>query len=151
MVGHILVGWRGRSLVHAGFSLHPTPCDTDGPAGWRGGLFLEWASAVFRDGERAGAGSCRRITHHRSVDQYHLAQRPPCLCRDGKEEMNGEVLVIARPDRPPTGFADAHFLPATGLPIRAVQPPAWPAPLILLPILGARGGTGLQGLGSLDC
>ena len=65
--------------------------------------------------------------------------------------MKGEVLVIARPDRPPTGFADAHFLPATGSPIRAVQSPAWPAPLVLLPILSVRGGTGLRGLGSLDC
>ena len=32
-VRHILVSWRGRSLVPAGFSPHPTPCDTDGPAG----------------------------------------------------------------------------------------------------------------------
>ena len=97
------------------------------------------------------AGSCRRIAHHRSVDRYRLAQRPLCLCRDGNEEMGGEVLAIARPDRPPTWFAEASFLPVTGSPVRAVRPPAWPAPLVLLPSLGARGGTGLRGLSSLDC
>ena len=85
----------------------------------------------------AGAGSYRRIAHHRPVDLYRPAQRPLCLCRDGKEEMGGEVLVIARPDWPPTRFTDARFLPATGSPVRAVRPPAWPAPLVLLPSLGA--------------
>ena len=64
--------------------------------------------------------------------------------------MGGEGLVIARPGRPPTGFTDARFLLAMGLPVRAVQPPAWPIPLVLPPILGARGGTGLRGLGLLD-
>ena len=29
----ILVSWRGLSLVPAGNSPHPMPCDTDGPAG----------------------------------------------------------------------------------------------------------------------
>ena len=32
-VRHILVSWRGRSLVSVGFSPYPTPCDTDEPAG----------------------------------------------------------------------------------------------------------------------
>ena len=32
-VGHILVSWRWRSLVPAGFSPHPAPCDIDGPVG----------------------------------------------------------------------------------------------------------------------
>ena len=32
-VGHILVSWRGRSLVPVWFSPHPTPNDTDGTAG----------------------------------------------------------------------------------------------------------------------
>ena len=55
-IKHILVSWRWRSLVHAGFSPHPTPCNTDGPAGLGGGLFLDWASAAFGDGERRGSG-----------------------------------------------------------------------------------------------
>ena len=97
------------------------------------------------------AGSCRRITHHRSIDRYCPAERLLCLCRDGKEEVGGKALVIGRPGRPPTEFVDARFLPTTGLPVRAVRPLAWPAPLVLLPTLGARGGTGLRGLGSLDC
>ena len=99
----------------------------------------------------AGTRSCRRIAHHRPVDRYHPAQRPLCLCRDEKEEMGGEVLEISRPGRPPTVFADAHFLPVTGSPIHAVRAPAWPAPLVLLPSLGAIGGTCLRGLSSLDC
>ena len=99
----------------------------------------------------AGAGNCRRIAHHPSVDRYRPAQRLLCLCRDGKEEMGGEVLASARPGRPPTGFVGAHFLPATGSPICATRPSTWPAPLVLLPSLGARGGTDLQGLSSLDC
>ena len=36
-------------------------------------------------------------------------------------------------------------------PISAIRLSAEPAPLVSLPSLGARGGTGLQGLGSLDC
>ena len=65
--------------------------------------------------------------------------------------MGGEALTIARPDRSPTRFTDAHFLPPTGLSVRAVRPPPWPSPLVFLPSLVARGGTGLRGLGSLDC
>ena len=91
----------------------------------------------------AGAGNCRRIAHHPPVDRYRPAQRPLCLCRDEKEEVGREVLVINRPGRPPTGFASAHFLPTTGSPVRAIRPFSWPAPLVLLPSLSARGGTGL--------
>ena len=65
--------------------------------------------------------------------------------------MGGEVPAVAWPSRPPTGFAGAHFLPATGSPVRAIRPSAGTAPPILLPSLGAKGGTGLQGPGSLDC
>ena len=32
LVRHILVSWRWQSLVPAGFSPHPAPCDIDGPA-----------------------------------------------------------------------------------------------------------------------
>ena len=99
----------------------------------------------------AGVGNCRRIAHHRQVDRYHSVQRPLCLCLDGKEEMEEEVLESARTGRPLTGFAGTHFLPAISSPVRATLPSAWPAPLVLLPYLGARGGTNLQGLSSLNC
>ena len=65
--------------------------------------------------------------------------------------MGGEVPAIARPDQPPTGFVGAHFPPTTSSPVRAIRPFVGPAPLVLLPSLGANGGTGLQGLGSLNC
>ena len=117
----------------------------------RGGLFLDWAFVVFGEVNGAGEGNCRRIAHRLSVDRYRPAQRPLCLCWDGKEEMGGEVPAIARPDWPPTGFAGAHFPPATDSPVRAIWPSAWPAPPVLLPSLGSKGGIGLQGLSSLDC
>ena len=104
-----------------------------------------------------GAGNCRKIAHHPQVDRYRLAQRPLCFCRDGKEEideeeeMDGEVLASSWPCRPPTGFAGAHFIPAIDSPVRATRPSAWPASLVLLLSLGAREGTDLQGLSSLDC
>ena len=65
--------------------------------------------------------------------------------------MSGEVPVVTRPGRPLTGFAGAHFLPAADSPVHAILLSAGAAPLILLPSLSARGGTGLQGPGSLDC
>ena len=109
---------------------------------------LPWRSGMVNGG---GAANYRRIAYHPLVDRYRSAQHPLCLCRDWKEEMGEEVLTIARPDRPPTGFVDAHFLPATCSPARVVRPYSWRAPLILLPSLGARGGSGLWGLSSLDC
>ena len=57
----------------------------------------------------------------------------------------------ARPGQIPAVLAGARFLLATDSSIRAVQPYVWPAPLVLLPVLDARGGTDLQGLGSRDC
>ena len=65
--------------------------------------------------------------------------------------MGREVPAVARRGQPPTGFTGAHFLPATDSPVRAIRPYAEPAPLVLLPSLGARGGFGLQGPDSLDC
>ena len=62
----------------------------------------------------------------------------------------GEVPAIAQPGRPPTGFAGAHFPPATSSPVRAIRPSSGTAPHVLLPSLGARGGIGLRGPGSLD-
>ena len=98
-----------------------------------------------------GAGNCWRTVHHPPVDRCCPAQRALCLCQDGKEGMGGEVPTVARPGRPPTGFAGANFLPATGSPICAIRPSAGPAPFVLLPSLGTKEGTGLQGPGSLDC
>ena len=97
------------------------------------------------------AGNCRRIAHHPPVDRCRPVKQPLCLCRDRKEETGVDVLAIARSGRPPTGFADAHFLLATDSPVRAVRPSVWPALLVLLPSLGAGEGTDLRGLSSLDC
>ena len=99
----------------------------------------------------AREGNCRRIIHHLPVVRYRPAQLPLCPYRDGKEEIGGEALAIAWSGWLPTGFADARFLPAAGLPVRAVWPSTWLAHLALLPVLGAIGGTDLWGLGSLDC
>ena len=52
--------------------------------------------------------------------------------------MGEEALAIARPNWLTTGFANAHFLHATSSPVRAVLPLAGPAPLVSLPVLGAR-------------
>ena len=117
----------------------------------RGALFLDWASAVFGDGERRGRGNCRKIARHPPVDRCCSAQQPLCLCLDGMAEMVRQAHAITRPDQPPTGFAGAHFPPVTSSPVRAIRPSVEPAPLVLLPSLGVRGGTGLQGLGSLEC
>ena len=65
-------------------------------------------------------------------------------------EMGWLAPAIACPGRPLTGFAGAHFPPVIGSPVRAIRPSVGPAPLVLLPSLGARGGTGLQGLGLLE-
>ena len=96
-----------------------------------------------------GAGNCQRTVRHPPIDRYRPAQRALCLCQDRKEGMG--VPAVARPSRPPTGFAGAHFLLVTGSPVREIHPSVRLAPLVLLPSLGARGGIGLQGSGSLDC
>ena len=57
----------------------------------------------------------------------------------------------ARPDQLQTVLAGARFLLATDSSVRAVQPSVWPAPLVLLPVLDARGGTDLRGPCSRDC
>ena len=67
------------------------------------------------------------------------------------EEVGGEVPMISWPGRPPTGFAGASYPPRIDSRVRATRPSAWPAPLVLPPSLGARGGTNLQGEGSLGC
>ena len=95
----------------------------------RGDLFLDWAFATFGDGERRGSGE---------------------LPEDSSSSAGRSISSGAGTSLPPTEFASAHFLPATGSPVHAIRPSAWPAPLVLLPSLDARGGTGLQGLSSLD-
>ena len=99
----------------------------------------------------AGAGSYRRITHHRPVNQYRLVQRPLCLFRGGKEETGGDALAIGLRGRRPIGFAGVRFLIAIGSPVRVIRPPAWLAPLVLLPTPGNREGIDLLGLSLLDC
>ena len=97
-----------------------------------------------------GAESCRKITRHLPVVQCRRVQRPPCLCRDEQEDVGEEVPVISRPGWPSTGFAGAHYPPVIGSRFRVTRLPAWPAPLVFPPFLGARGGTGLQRDGLLD-
>ena len=90
--------------------------------GRRGGLFLEWASAAFGDGERRGSGDYQRIIHHLPVDLHHPAQRFLYLCQDGKGELGGEVPASARLGWPPTEFVSAHFHLTTGLLARVTRP-----------------------------
>ena len=59
--------------------------------------------------------------------------------------------MIVWPGWLPIGFAGARFLPVAGSLVRAVRSLAWPAHLVLPPILVAKGGTSLRGLGSRDC
>ena len=92
-----------------------------------------------------GAGNCQRTVRHPSVDRCHPAQKSLCLFQDRKEGMGGEVPSVAWPCQPPTGFACAHFFPITVSPVRAIRPSAGTAPLVFLPSLSSRGGTGLQG------
>ena len=56
----------------------------------------------------------------------------------------------ARPGWLPTVPAGAHFLIAVDSFVRVVQPSVWPAPLVSLPTLDARGGTDLRGPSSRD-
>ena len=118
--------------------------------GRRGGLFLEWASAVFRDGERRERGELSEDNSssvRRSISSGIVVSFP----FPGREGEKGQGGSRARPGWLPTGFAGARFFPATGSPVCAVRPPTWPAPLVLPPFLDAREGTGLRGLGSRDC
>ena len=64
--------------------------------------------------------------------------------------MGRAVPASARPGWPPSEFAGTYFPPTIDFPVRAIRPFSWPAPLVLLPSLGSRGGIGLQGLNSLD-
>ena len=57
----------------------------------------------------------------------------------------------ARPGRLPAVLAGTRFLLSTDSSVCVVQPYVWPAPLVLLPVLEARGGTDLRGLGLWDC
>ena len=119
--------------------------------GRRGGLFLEWASAAFGDGERRGRGELpedNSSSAGRSI-LSGIEASLPFPGREGRKGRGGSRDCSA--GWLPTAFTGARFLPVTGSPVRAVRPPAWPAPLVLSLVLDARGGTGLRGLGSWDC
>ena len=96
-----------------------------------------------------GAESCLKITRHPPVGQCRRVQRPPCLYRDEMEEVGSDVPVISLPGWSPTEFAGARYPPTIGSRVRTTRPPSWLAPPVLPLILGARGGTGLQGEGLL--
>ena len=116
----------------------------------QGGFFLEWASAPFGDGERHGSGELPEDSSSSAGRSTSSGAATSLPLRVGKEGTEGEVPAAARPGWLPTAFADAHFLLATGSPVRAIRPFAWPDPLVLLPFPCARGGADVRGLGSLD-
>ena len=151
-LGRIFMSWLRLASVPAGFSPYPALQGTNGSVGSTRGLFF-WIGLPRRSGmvNVVGAESCRKIIRHPPVGQCRRVQWPPCLYRDEMEGVGGEVPVIYRSGRPPTGFAGACYPPVIGSGVRATRPPAWPAPLVLPPSFGARGGTGLQGEGLLGC
>ena len=119
--------------------------------GRRDGLFLEWAFTAFGDDERRRRGELPE-DNSSSVDKsisYGVA--PLCLCQDGEGERGEEALVTARPGWLPAELAGARFHLVIDSSVRGVHPSVLPAPLVLLPVLDAKGGTDLRGPGSQDC
>ena len=55
-LGRIFVSWLRLASVPVGFSLYPALRGIDRSTGLTRGLFLDWASAAFGDGERRGSG-----------------------------------------------------------------------------------------------
>ena len=119
--------------------------------GRRGGLSLNWAFTALEDGERRGSGELSEDNSSSAGRSMSSGTTTSLPLSDEMEEVGEEVPVIYRPSRPPTGFAGARYPLTIGLRVQATRPPAWPAPLILPPSLGARGGTNLQGEGLLGC
>ena len=113
--------------------------------GRRGGLFLEWASKAFGDGERRGRGELPEDNSSSAGRSISFGATISCLFWDGKEGKGEEDLVVAWPGWLLTRSSNACFLPTTDVPVQAVRPLAGPAPLVSLPILGAKGGTDLRG------
>ena len=120
----------------------------------RGALFLDWAFAAFRDGERRGSrelpedssSSAGRSMSFGAATSLPLPGRGEGNGRAGSRDCLARLasnLVHRRSFSSRNRFA--------GSPVGAIRPSAEPAPLVSLPSLGARGGTGLQGLGPLDC
>ena len=117
----------------------------------QGDLFLDWASVAFGDGERRGSGELPKDSSSfagRSMSTRAAGSLPLPGWKGGNGR-GGSRSCSPRPAS--TEFAGAHFLPSTGSPVRAIRRSVEPAPPILLPSLGAKGGAGLQGPGSLDC
>ena len=116
----------------------------------RGGLFLEWASAAFGDGEWCRSGELPK-DNSSSAGRSTSSDAATSLPLSGQEGGNGwKVPATAQPSRLLTGFASAHFLLATGLLICVTRLFSWSAPLVLLLFLGAKIGVDIQGLGLLD-
>ena len=122
--------------------------------GRRDGLFLEWASTAFRDDERRRRGELpedNSSSAGKSIS-FGIAASLPLPGREGgKGERGEEALPTAQPGWLPDELVGARFHLATDSSIRGVHPSALPAPLVLLPVLDAKGGTDLRGPGSWDC
>ena len=117
----------------------------------RDGLFLEWASTVFGDGERRGSGELPEDSSS-SASILISSRAATSLPLPGRERGNGRGGSRDCLARPASNWVRRHsFSSRNRCAVREVRPPTWPAPLVLLPSLGARGGTGLRGLSSLDC
>ena len=119
--------------------------------GRRGGLFLEWASVAFGDGEWHGRGELpddNSSSARRSIS-FGIAATLSFPGREGGKGRGGSrdrsAWLASKWVR------RRSFLPATGSPVSAVRTPAWPAHLVLPLVLNAKGGIGLRGLGSWDC
>ena len=67
----------------------------------RGGLFLEWASAVFGDGERRGSDE---------LPKDNSTSAGKSTSSGATTFLPGEVPATAQPDWLPTGFALIFFL-----------------------------------------
>ena len=117
----------------------------------RGGIFLDWAFAAFGDGELRGSGELPEDSSS-SVGRSMSSGATTSLPLPGREARCGRGGSRDYSVRPASNrFVGAHFPLATGSLVCAIRPSVSPAPLVLLPSLVSIGGTGLQGLGSLDC
>ena len=151
--GQAHIGELALAVVGPCWVLYTSGASRHGWTDWIGEVAFFWIRLPRRSGMANGVGveNCRRIACHPPVGRCSPTRQPLFLCWDEKEEMGEEVPAIVRPGRYPTGFAGPHFPLATGSPVCAIRPSARPAHLVLFPSLGAKGGTGLQGIGSLDC
>ena len=107
--------------------------------GRRGGLFLEWASVAFRDGERHGRGELpddNSSSAGSSISSGIAATLP----FPGREGGKGRGSSRDRSAWMASKWVrNRSFLPATGSPVNTVRTPSWPAHLVLPPVLDAKG------------